>query len=336
MTLSKAQQNNFYSFIIPVYNVADYLDECLQSILVQTYKNWEIVLIDDKSTDGSLDICQKYANLHKNIRVVCNKCNIGLAATRNVGLEHANGDWIIFIDSDDYINNKDFLKSIDSQTDKSDTVFYGYTIFEDKSNKIIGTKFVNISEINILKNNKDKINFLFKSKNWCWSAWTHAYRSEFLKNNNLNFNSKMRQAEDCDFFYRAMVCNPSISAINSSCYMYRQRQKSLTQSPADTTKYGVMATIQTAETVKNSKIEKTYKNALLNTISYNYITTLINIQKNLKGQEKKSELQKLKKITYLNNYSLNLKTKIPQLILRIFGINIGSWLIENTYKVIKN
>ncbi len=91
------------SVIVPVYNVKDYLEECLQSILKQTYRNLEIILIDDGSTDGSLQICEEFAAKDKRIKLI-RSAHEGVSAARNAGLENATGDYISFVDSDDFID----------------------------------------------------------------------------------------------------------------------------------------------------------------------------------------------------------------------------------------
>ena len=95
--------------IIPVYNVEKYLKECLESIINQTYKNLEIILIDDGSTDASGEICDEYSKRDNRIRVV-HKANGGLSSARNLGLDIANGEYVTFIDSDDYID-LEFMKT---------------------------------------------------------------------------------------------------------------------------------------------------------------------------------------------------------------------------------
>ncbi len=98
------QSSNKYKFsvIIPVYNVVDYLKECIDSILAQTYKDYEIVLVDDGSSDGSEKLCDEYASLHDNI-LVHHKKNGGQSSARNIGTKIANGEYFIFVDSDDVI-----------------------------------------------------------------------------------------------------------------------------------------------------------------------------------------------------------------------------------------
>ena len=89
------------SVIVPVYNTEKYLDQCIQSVLVQTYTNWELLLIDDGSTDSSGAICDKYAAEDNRIKVV-HKPNTGVSDSKNIALDMAKGEYIMFLDSDDY------------------------------------------------------------------------------------------------------------------------------------------------------------------------------------------------------------------------------------------
>ena len=93
--------NPLISIIVPVYNKVDAIDRCLQSVLTQTYTNWELLLIDDGSTDASDAICEKYADQDSRIHVF-HKPNGGVSSARNMGLDNAKGDWITYIDADDY------------------------------------------------------------------------------------------------------------------------------------------------------------------------------------------------------------------------------------------
>ena len=93
---------NLVSIIIPVYNVEKYLNKCIESIVSQTYKNLDIIIIDDGSKDSSGKMCDEWANKDNRIRVI-HKTNGGLSDARNVGIEHAKGNYISFIDSDDFI-----------------------------------------------------------------------------------------------------------------------------------------------------------------------------------------------------------------------------------------
>ena len=95
--------NKKVSILVAVYNVEKYLRRCLDSLISQTYQNIEIILVDDCSTDNSLSICYEYAKKYKRVTVVKKQENTGLSDVRNIGIEHSTGDYIMFIDSDDYV-----------------------------------------------------------------------------------------------------------------------------------------------------------------------------------------------------------------------------------------
>ncbi len=106
------------SVIVPVYNVEKYLNKCLTSLIKQTYKNFEIIVINDGSIDNSLAICNKYANKYDNVKVYDYK-NAGVAHARNVGIKKATGDYLLFVDSDDYIDEK-LLENLNEFLKKND------------------------------------------------------------------------------------------------------------------------------------------------------------------------------------------------------------------------
>ncbi len=110
------KQNNKISIIVPIYNTEQYLEQCIQSIIKQEYKNIEIILVNDGSTDNSLNICNKYKNIDNRI-IVIDKKHTGVSDTRNTGIKKATGDYIGFVDSDDYID-KDMFKTLINGAEK--------------------------------------------------------------------------------------------------------------------------------------------------------------------------------------------------------------------------
>ena len=126
--------NNEYliSIIVPVYNVEPFISECINSILIQSYKNFELILVNDGSTDNSPTICEQYASKDKRIKVI-HKANGGLSDARNWGLKFSSGEYVVFLDSDDYWNDCDALFSLYSLLNKYsevDVVFFRRFTFE--------------------------------------------------------------------------------------------------------------------------------------------------------------------------------------------------------------
>lgn len=222
------------SIVIPVYNVEKYLCQCIDSVLAQDYKNIEIILVNDGSTDDSGKICDKYAEAHSNITVV-HKKNAGLGMARNTGLEHVTGKFVTFLDSDDYIepdlvsnlykgivdNNVDMCKSgfirITDQKEILAKVAYDNQIFEGEGAKnellprMIGSQ----------PDRKDSIEM-------CVCA--AMYNFEIIKNNNLKFPSERQYiSEDLVFNIDYMQFANGACTISYVGYNYRLNVSSLTQ-----------------------------------------------------------------------------------------------------------
>ena len=120
-------QHQIISVIIPVYNSANYISRCVESVLDQTYCNWQMILVDDGSKDKSLEICQKYANEDNRINVIHQE-NAGPGIARNAGIAKASGNYVVFIDSDDYIE-KDYFQLLSKHDE--DVVFINVRDVDD-------------------------------------------------------------------------------------------------------------------------------------------------------------------------------------------------------------
>ena len=136
------------SVIVPVYNVEKWLNKCIDSILVQSYNNLEIILINDGSTDKSGDICDNYSKKDYRIRVFHNK-NKGLSYSRNFGVKNSNGKYVMFVDSDDFISDSNIIEKFISilERDKCDFIYTSYCRFDD-GNK---DKITEVLPINLVK-----------------------------------------------------------------------------------------------------------------------------------------------------------------------------------------
>lgn len=140
--------DSLVSVIVPVYNVEKYLDRCIQSIFAQTYKNLEIILVDDESPDRCPELCDQYAEIDSRVRVI-HKKNGGLSDARNYGIDQAKGEYIVFVDSDDYIESElcaECLKCFDYD-DKIDIVSFGFRrVTDSKQSGIQGTGSIKVYE----------------------------------------------------------------------------------------------------------------------------------------------------------------------------------------------
>lgn len=187
------------SVIMPVYNKQLYLDKTLQCILNQSYKNFEVIIVNDGSTDNSKEICDKYAEQDSRINVY-NIENGGVSNARNTGLKYATGDYIQFIDGDDCINQGIFEEYISILQEESyDIIFSSYNKVNHE-NQIL--KLVDLNYKGSV-NKKDILNsFVEDQVNTGYYGWisNKLIKKEIISNNNITFNKNIKLAEDLDFY----------------------------------------------------------------------------------------------------------------------------------------
>lgn len=176
------------SIIVPVYNVEKYLHKCLDSILAQTFKEFEVILVDDGSSDNSGKICDEYAKKDSRVKVF-HKENAGVSSARNLGLKEASGEWIVFIDSDDYIS-KDFLECDYSTT--ADVIQKSYDIINEDSGLSTLHKVTN----KIIEDKEEFYRFYVRKRTN--ALWDKIIRRELIKN--ITFNENVKIGEDFLFF----------------------------------------------------------------------------------------------------------------------------------------
>lgn len=190
------------SIIIPVYNSEKYLEGCLTSVVNQSLKDFEIICVNDGSTDNSLKILEKFGAQDSRIRII-NQQNQGQGYARNAGLEAAAGDYVGFIDSDDYIS-PDFYEKL-----------YKY-----KDDIVLSTKRKYLIDGKLKTKDfkaKDKNSLIMKNCN----IYNKIYSKEFLLNNNIKFYGKTNPAEDNYFSVKAILKAESIKITNGGTYFYR-------------------------------------------------------------------------------------------------------------------
>ncbi|PEQ95221.1 hypothetical protein CN481_05040 [Bacillus sp. AFS006103] len=227
----------YFSVILPVYNVEKYLERCVKSVLNQSFKDIEIILVDDGSTDGSGNLCDKLASKHSQVQAV-HKENGGLASARNFGINYAAGKYVCFIDSDDWVELDMFETLRREINDKDfDIIKFG---FQKRSNSEIISKKVPFIEEGIYSRNQI-INELLPeaigrkrlfdySVDFILSAWASLYRLEFIKKNNIFFVSE-REILNEDFLFNinALVNAETLIVLHKVLYNYDERPGSLTQ-----------------------------------------------------------------------------------------------------------
>ena len=200
------------SVIVPVYNTEKYLDRCIQSILSQTYIDFELLLINDGSTDSSAAICDKYAELDSRVRVF-HKDNSGVSSARNLGLDNAIGEWITFVDSDDWIEHNSFECLIENGD--SDLIIASMR-FEQSSQ--IG----NFPVLGRLESNDLNLGLSKNIDHYSISSpCSKLFRSNIIQNNEVRFNEKICFGEDALFVKSYLMNVQSIRCVRELCYHYQ-------------------------------------------------------------------------------------------------------------------
>ena len=214
------------SVITPVYNVEHYLEECVQSIINQTYKDIEIILVDDGSKDRSGIICDQLKALDSRITVIHQK-NGGLPVARNSGLRIARGDFILFIDSDDWIDKRMIETLVDRiESTNSDVAVCNARVFNKMGFSSILQGRYNDEVIDY--NDEMSIYFYYSALDACWN---HLFRSNIIFDNNIEFVSKSVVPQE-DYYFQIKVYSYAkrIVTISDALYMYRERGTSISKS----------------------------------------------------------------------------------------------------------
>ena len=208
--------------IIPVYNVKPYLSKCLESVGKQSYKNLEIILVDDGSDDGSFSICKEFSKRDSRIKLYHTK-NLGLSHARNVGLDHANGEYIVFVDSDDYIH-ENMISTMMDKAEDADLVICNYKKVLNDTKKEIP------QDAKCLKDDSWNYkqfweHYYLKNLNvFCCVAWNKLYKRKLFKNIRYPIN----EIHEDEYIINDIVsrCN-KIKIINDVLYYYVQRGNSI-------------------------------------------------------------------------------------------------------------
>lgn len=217
------------SILIPVYNVEQYLEECLDSIFVNNDFGGEVICVDDGSTDGSTAILELYANRYPNLKVI-RLANAGVSVARNVALRAATGDYVLFIDSDDYYADN-AINTFVSRINGEDILYFNCQRFMDDDKSLLS-----ISSLPKASgmNGRQYYDQYFNRKNFmpCVCVWAGGYRRSFLMENGLFLKEGVAHGEDEDFYPRLLYYAQRVSTINDVLCFYRLRRGSAVSSPS--------------------------------------------------------------------------------------------------------
>lgn len=271
------------SVIVPIYKVEKYIDRCVESILAQSFAEFELILVDDGSPDSCPQICDEYAKKDSRISVI-HKKNGGLSDARNAGIDVAEGEWLAFIDSDDYVH-EDYLKTLYNAAieNDADLVVCDFVRVDEEDKSVEKTHVFP----ELVTDDKIK---MFEHLNKTWRirpAWNKLYNKSLFENLRFDFG----KIHEDDFIIHHVLWNSRrIAVINDVLYYYLIRANSImgsknTKSELD----GLEAAIEQCEFCKNNKLP-------LNEVMFypEYLDTVLSMKINMKKQYRK-RYRKLKK-----------------------------------------
>lgn len=211
------------SVIVPVYNSREYLGHCVESVLNQSYTDFELILIDDGSTDGCAEICDRYASSDHRVRCV-HVNNSGVSAARNMGLSQAKGEYVTFVDSDDYVSEGFLTSAVGLMESDEELDFVQYSMDRFNANGIF------------YQEESDDIicplpEFVSVAKYW-GSVCASLFRARIIEMYDLSFNTFLKLGEDQSFLYGYLTHCRKCSKQSVILYHYRSNQESVTHNPS--------------------------------------------------------------------------------------------------------
>lgn len=310
-----------FSIIIPVYNVESYLPVCIDSILRQTFSDYEIILVDDGSTDKSPELCDQYAAEYQNIQA-CHQKNQGQAAARNYGISFASGEYILFVDSDDYFIGTDTLSKI-AECGGVDIINFNWKEVPDGQaegiyplcGKYEGMPNHYKSGEEFLKDALNN-NHLFP-----WYLWFNAYSLEFWKKNKFQFISGIKY-EDVELAYQLYLAAQSINICASAVYGYRTDRKgsTVTQIRVKTYVDSIHVIERNIKGVESRGLPSDLERALCNNFSCLYYSQLIQSSRIENKSDQKAFWNVLKENKWICNYTTESRQSMVRNCIKVLGI----------------
>ena len=319
-----------FSVIIPIYNVGQYLVPCVESVLNQTFSDFEIILVDDGSSDDSPAICDKFAEMHDMIRVV-HQTNAGLSCARNSGISIARGEYICFLDADDFWLNDQFLEQLSLKTTgKPDIICFGIQKFHEKNNTWSSPI---IPRFEATRNYIPAIIRQLNKGTFSVTAPTKSIRREFLINNRISFQPGLI-GEDSDWLFKLLFHKPSIDCLSINVIAYRQRESSISHSinPKGFTD-NLWILEHWIEQINNQIHTEEERKTLLSICAYLYANLLVIFSWQVKTTQMEY-FPRVQSLKWVTSYAQSKRARIIKRFVKLVGIH-GTIQLLTVYSFLK-
>lgn len=317
------------SVIVPVYNVIDYLEECVESILSQTVQSYECILVDDGSTDGSGELCDKLLQTDDRIRVI-HKENGGLSDARNAGVEEATGKYILFMDSDDFYVSKSCFDILLKHAEDSDAdvVCFNYARY-DTEKRWLGKGVIDFSGVQEEKNTEKIREHLVYNNSYQSSACIKMVKTDLLKDNGFFFEKGIL-SEDIEWSAKLLLSTKKITYCNDIFYAYRVRNASITHTIRKKSVLDQLYIIKKLLDYKTSDNETFFWHYVAfqySTLILNYRLCVDDLDKNVKRE--------IKELSYILRYDKIKEVKMIHTFYKLLGFSLVTRLLKCYFMYIR-
>ena len=315
-----------FSVILPIYKGEKYLHECVDSILNQTYTDFEVILVDDGSPDSCPQICDEYAVKDARVKVV-HKINGGQASARNAGLEVAQGDYVCYVDSDDYLIDNKVLERLAEKTESEpDIVHYKFVEWFESDGHVapcyfdynVPTKGRSLAEVYCDLIDKDA---------YYNSAWRKIIKRSLLMDNNIRFEEGI-VGEDNEWYYHVVMVAKKLVLLDEPLYVYRRRSGSTTTTATEKNLRDQLHVLDKWEKILSTAENDARAQVVWGSLAKQFCSAVI-LYAGLNNVD--SYMPELKKKSYMLKYSSNKRVVIFRWAIRLLGLK-GFILVLQKYR----
>ena len=322
-----------FSIVVAAYNVAEYLNKCVDSIANQYFdtSNFEVILIDDGSTDQKTSkLCDDLSDKYSVVRVIHQE-NQGLSSARNTGIKNSFGEYILFVDGDDFWSNKNFLSNLSSHSEKykSDVIIFSYSKYYSVDNH----KKITLKNTSNYNNYYENVIQLVSNEVMTAPAWNKCVKKE-LFDMGVSFPIGLL-SEDCLYCANLLKRMKSYSVLDIECYMYRQnRDGSITNIVKEKNVIDILKSIKEGM-ADNTQYNNKLRQALNIYFAISYISILPYVNQYIDNFEIKELLYQYKYLLQYAKYIENRAFKLTGLVAKLFGIKFSIKLFPVLLKFYK-
>ena len=310
-----------FSVVIPVYKVEEYLDQCVESVLQQTYSNLEVILVDDGSPDRCGAMCDDWATKDDRVRVIHQE-NGGLSAARNTGIRHATGDYVLFLDSDDWWDNATVLDAVAKQLGQTPVDVLSFNYRKSFDGVLQPAYF---DESLMSSQQPESITQIVQDDRWINGACNKALSRKLLTENEIYFRFGIT-SEDIDWTLRVALKAETFAFCNVCVFVYRQHSASISHTVAPKNVRMLCDNVKTCVRLLGAA-EAVRAEALKPYVAYQYDTLIYNVA-TLSKSDRKSLLEDVKQMQYLLACSGNPKVRLIYNCSRFLGLNATMALLR--------